>query len=140
MKKIIIILIIFVFILFFIYILNQKIVLNKGVSEQVKEICKQKEKIKCNLNCLDGFNEFCYFDSRKYKEEEIERKFSCTESGKQACIGIHSFSQCKKCYNRFELKKQDKFKEVSCIEFFHILEQENKSCGYCIKETWAGCC
>lgn len=112
----------------------------QNISQSVKDICKEKGKIECHGNCVDGFNEYCYFDSTKYKKDELKSGFSFPEETKQACFAIHSLSVCGDCHNRFELKKDGEFKEVSCEEFFQAIEDKNKSCSNCIDEIWAGCC
>ncbi|MEM4181880.1 MAG: hypothetical protein QXX68_01870 [Candidatus Pacearchaeota archaeon] len=119
---------------------SKKSVWSQSISQSVKDICKEKDKIEYFGNCFDGFSEHCYFDSIKYKKNELISGFSFPKETKQACLGIHSASICGKYQNKFELKKDGEFKEVSCEEFLQTIEDKNKSCGGCIDEILAGCC
>ena len=114
--------------------------INEKVSQSVKNICAQKNKDQCIGDCRDGYNEYCYFDSTKYKQAELIGDFEFPEEVKQSCIGIHTLSVCGNCQNKFELNEDGKLKEVSCEKFFQAVENYNKSCNDCIQEAWAGCC
>jgi len=124
----------------YIFLSTQKILpVPQNISQSVKDICKEKGKTGCSSNCVDGFGESCYFDSKdELKSEPGEHSFP--EETKQACFAVHSLSVCGDCHNRFELKKDGEFKEVSCEEFFQAIENKNKSCSGCIDEIEAGCC
>lgn len=112
-------------------------------SQDVINLCKkERDNFKtCRAagGCVDGFNEDCYFDSTKYKKDELKNGFSFSKETKEACFAIHSSSVCQ-CSNKFELKINNKFKEVSCEEFFQAIEDKNKSCGDCVDKIRAGCC
>jgi len=112
-------------------------------SQNVINLCKEeRDKFKnCQITggCVDGFNEDCYFDSTKYRKDELKSGFSFPEETKEACFAIHSSSACQ-CSNKFELKINNEFKAVSCEEFFQAIEDKNKSCGDCVDKIWAGCC
>lgn len=110
------------------------------ISQSTRDICEEKANIGCMSDCVDGFNEYCYFDSTEHKKDELESGESFPEETRQACFGIHSFNECGVCHNRFELNRNGEFEEVSCEEFFQAIEDKNKSCGGCLDEKWAGCC
>lgn len=103
-------------------------------------MCEEKGEIECHGDCVDGFGEDCYFDSTKYNKDELKTGFYFPEETKEACFAIHSLSICGKCYNKFELKKNGEFEEVSCEEFFQVIEDKNKSCNSCVDIIYSGCC
>lgn len=84
----------------------------KNISQSVKDICKEKGRIECIGNCVDGFNEYCYFDLMRYKKDELKSGFFFPEETRQKCFAIHSFSVCGECFNKFELKKDNEFKNA----------------------------
>ena len=110
------------------------------ISQKVIDICKEEKEIECDPNCVDGSNEYCYFDSGTYNKNEYEGDFSLSEEIKEVCFAIHSSSVCVSCINKFEIKESDKFEEVSCEQFFQVIENKNKSCNDCVDVIWAGCC
>ncbi len=112
----------------------------KNVSQHVKEICKEKGKIECHGDCVDGFGEDCYFDSIKYNKDELKTDIYFPPETKEACFAIHSSSVCENCHNTFELKEDGKFQQVSCEEFFQSIEDKNQSCSGCIDIIFSGCC
>jgi hypothetical protein len=112
----------------------------KEIDVDIVDLCKEKGQVRCDRDCVDGFGEECYFDSVKYKKEELKSGFSLPEETKNACFAVHSHSICGNCYNTFELKKNDKFEQVSCEEFYQAIKEKNKSCNDCLDIVYAGCC
>lgn len=110
------------------------------ISGNVKEVCKIKDKIECQGNCLDGFSADCYFDSTKYNKENLQSGFSLSKETKNVCFGIHSSSVCGDCHNTFELRKNGVLGEVSCEEFFQAIENKNSECDNCVDTIFSGCC
>ena len=125
---------------YFFFVNQNQLPIPKNVSLNVKEICKEKGKLECLGDCLDGFGADCYFDSTKYKKDQLKTGFSFPSETKEACLCIHSFSRCGDCYNNFELKKDDQFKQVSCEEFFQAIENKNQFCNNCVTTIISGCC
>lgn len=122
---------------------NEFIIKEQKISQNVIDLCKKEsdsfKNCQITTGCVDGFNDDCYFDSTKYKKDELKTGFSFPEETKMACFAIHSSSACQ-CSNKFQLKINNEFKEVSCEEFFQAIEDKNKSCGDCVDKIWAGCC
>lgn len=110
------------------------------VSQTVKKLCAKKTADQCGGNCLDGFNEYCYYDSTKYSENQIQGLHSFSDETKKACFGLHTLSVCGDCINKFELRKTGQLIEVTCEELFQAIENYNKTCDDCLNEGWAGCC
>ena len=115
---------------------------SQNISQAVMDLCKEKGNIECQGDCADGFGAYCYFDSTKYNKDELVTDFPLflPEETKEACFAIHSSSVCGDCYNRFELKKDGEFKEVSCEEFFQAIEEKNSECNDCLDIIQSGCC
>jgi hypothetical protein len=112
-------------------------------SKNVIDLCKKEsdsfKNCRIQTGCVDGFTEYCYFDSTKYKKDELKTEFPFPDETKKACFAIHSLSDCQ-CFNKFQLKINNEFQEVTCEEFYQAIEDKNKSCGDCVDEISAGCC
>ena len=111
----------------------------KQYSKRVIGLCRNESKIECNPDCLDGSGATFYYDSRQYKFDGWIGT-SVTEEHKKASFGIHSSSVCGDCYNRFELKEDNKLKSVTCEEFFQAVEDYDKLCNNCVATMESGCC
>ena len=111
------------------------------ISQSVRDICQIKGNIDCIGDCVDGFGQDCYFDSKKFNKDDLDiTGMSLTEETKEACIGIHSVAACGSCLNRFEIRTGEGFEGVSCEVFFQTLEDINGTCGGCIDTVNVGCC
>ncbi|MCK5477042.1 MAG: hypothetical protein KAI55_03915 [Candidatus Aenigmarchaeota archaeon] len=115
---------------------------SQNISQVVIDICKEKENIECHGDCEDGLGTDCYFDSTKYNKDElvIGIPIFLPEEIKGACFAMYSSSICGDCYNKFELKKDGEFKEISCEEFFQAIEEKNIECNDCLDMIQSGCC
>ena len=125
---------------YFFFVNQNQLPIPQNISQSVIEICKEKGKLECHGDCLDGFGADCYFDSTKYNKDELKTGFSFPPETKDTCLGIHSSSVCGNCHNTFELKKDGQFQQVSCEEFFQAIEDKNQSCNNCIDIIFSGCC
>lgn len=110
------------------------------ISKDVSAICKDQGKIKCHGKCVDGWSQEGYFDATKYKKDQLKVNVSLAESTINACFALQSSSECEPCYNKFELRKDGKLKEVSCEEFFQVIKEKNKGCDSCVDVIYGGCC
>jgi len=111
------------------------------ISKEVNEICMEEPKFPCNGNCVDGFGEECYVNTRQYKKEDLQTDIhGLPEATRNTCFARHSYSQCVDCYNKFEVRKDGELKAVSCEEFYSVIKEKNKSCNDCIIVISAGCC
>lgn len=109
-------------------------------SQKIIDLCEKERNLGCDPDCVDGFLEEGYFDSRKYSKEDLSSGWTLSERAREACFAIHASSVCGKCFSRFQLKVDGEFKEVSCEEFFQTIEDENQSCNDCVEKIWSGCC
>ena len=125
---------------YFFFVNQNQLPIPQNISQSVIGICKEKGKLECRGDCLDGFGADCYFDSTKYNKDELKTGFSFPPETKDTCLGIHSSSVCGNCRNTFELKKDGQFQQVSCEEFFQAIEDKNQSCNNCIDIIFSGCC
>lgn len=109
-------------------------------SQEVIDLCEKEKNLECDPDCEDGFGEIGYFDSRKYTKEELQSGFSLSEKAREASFAIRVYSACGECYNRFELKVNEEFREVSCEEFYRKIEEMNEACNDCVDKISVGCC
>ena len=111
----------------------------KQFSQKIVDSCKKEGKIECHGDCADGFGATAYYDSTNQKFKENGNIY-LSKQQKEASFAIHSSSVCGKCYNKFELKAGGKLEEVTCDEFFHVIEEKNISCNGCVDIIVTGCC
>ena len=112
----------------------------ENVSSRINDLCKEKGKIECYADCVDGFGDDCYFDSSLYNKEDLGTGHFIPEEVKEICLAIHSSSVCNQCHNTFELREGDKLVEISCEEFFQKIEDKNQTCNGCVDIIQYGCC
>lgn len=116
---------------------------NSNFSQNVIDLCNEDrnnwKNCKPDSSCMDGFNSNCYFDSSLYKKDSLKAGMDFHEETRKACFAIHSTSACQ-CGNKFELKENGEFREVSCEEFFQAIKDKNNTCNKCVDKIWAGCC
>lgn len=112
----------------------------KEIDSDIVDKCKEEAKVMCDKMCVDGFGEDCYFDSTEYNKADLKSGFTLPEETKDACFAIRSYSACGNCYKKFDLRKNDEFKEVSCDEFYQTIKDKNKICNDCVDIIYAGCC
>ncbi|MDZ7798214.1 MAG: hypothetical protein U5L76_01200 [Patescibacteria group bacterium] len=127
-------------IIYFFFANQNQLPISKNVSRNVLEICKEKSKIECHGNCMDGFAEIGYFDSRKYSKQDFldtpEELYKTYGEKREMILASHYQSSCDPCGNKFELNKNGVFQEVSCEEFFETIENINKSCNGCVNTIY----
>lgn len=107
--------------------------------KNVISLCESQSNIECFGDCLDGESMTAYYDKTNKKFDKITN-FELTKEQEEASLAVHSSSICNKCYNRFELKENGNFKKATCEEFFHTIQQKNKSCNGCIDVIHTECC
>ena len=111
------------------------------ISKEVNEICMKKAKFACAGNCVDGFGDECYVDTRQYRKEDLQADIhGLPEATRTACFARHSYRQCGDCFNKFEVRKDGELKAASCEEFYSVIKENNKSCNDCVIVISAGCC
>jgi hypothetical protein len=112
-----------------------------NIAQSVKDTCAKEAAFTCVGDCVDGFGEECYFDSTQYNGDELNQGLhTLPEETKKSCMGLHSYAVCGSCFNRYELRKGDVLANASCEQFHQTIEDENRSCGGCVKTVAAGCC
>lgn len=142
MKKIktLVILVLLIIVISFIIFITLNLKITRDYPQNIIDLCEKEASIKCEGDCVDGFGEDCYFDSTEYNKDELETGFSFPDKTKKTCLALRSYSVCGECYNKFELKREIGLREVSCEEFFQVIEDRNASCSGCIDIVYSGCC
>jgi hypothetical protein len=110
------------------------------IDKDIVDKCKEEARVGCDKMCADGFGQDCYFDSTRYNKAELKSGEVLPKETKAACFAIRSYSECGNCYKKFELRKGDEFKEVTCEEFYRVIKEKNKACNNCVDIIYAGCC
>jgi len=143
MKVLISLLVIVIFVLnvlSFIEAQQEEFSITRNISQSVIEICRNIKAKDCDPYCNDGFSEDCYYHSNEVDRSELKGDFTLSHETKEKCFGIHSYSACGNCINKFELRKSDHLQKVSCEEFFQVIEEKNTSCDHCLDVFSISCC
>lgn len=110
----------------------------RNISVAVIQKCDAVEKVRCNMNCRDGWGFTGYYDSLKHVPGSLRGGMYFPPETRKALLGIYYSAVCNRCSVSFTLNKKGRQESVSCEEFFQFMEDYNRGCGNCLKLINAG--
>ncbi len=113
--------------------------LNASADQSLEKIdvvkrCQTEKLNTCSGSCLDGWENYCYFD---LYTQQIDRS-KLLEQQKDNCYAYFESSVCEPCKQNYLIKNNDSFKNVTCEEFYQTINEKNESCSGCLRQTFNG--
>ena len=93
----------------------------------VAKQCSQEGNYKCQGPCKDGWGSQCYYDSTNSKIEANQS----VDSQSEKCYGYYFRSECTPCRNSYKIES----KETSCEVFYQSINEMNKTCSGCLRQS-----